>query len=107
MSERPVRTIAQIATAVDCSYDRADALVFWLWTRGLVEPVGAGYRRSIAAEQCYPVLEPDEVRRRQAARRLEAGRPGQCFYCARSFGGSGCCSAECEEAMTSMREEAA
>jgi hypothetical protein len=110
VSERPVRTVAQISQAVGCGFGRANDLLFALELMGLAEPAGAGYRRSTAAEQHYPVLTPAEVKRRQVTRRQEAYTPGQCVWCGRVYAptstNEGICSAKCSEEFQEMREAA-
>lgn len=111
MSDRPVRTVAQVAAAVDVGFERAEELLLVLELMGHAEQAGAGYRRTRAAELMYPVLSEDEIKRRQVARRQADRKPGQCVYCARLYVptpslGRGLCSKRCEAEFDEMREAA-
>jgi len=87
MTERPVRTAAQISKAVGCTYARAEILLTLLRLRGLAEPAGSGYRRTADAEARYAVLEPAEVKSRQILRRIEANELDVCVFCGRDCDG--------------------
>lgn len=111
MSERPVRTVSQVARAADVGDDRAAELLLILELMGLAEPHGSGYRRTRAAELQYPVLDEAEVRRRQVARRQANPEPGHCIVCAKPYSPSprlrsGFCSRACGAELRAMREVA-
>lgn len=54
MSERPVRNVAQVATALEVDTDRAEFLLFMLETMGIAERFGPGYQATAHAWATYP-----------------------------------------------------
>lgn len=112
---RPIRTIAQISTAADVSYERAEELLLILELMDIAEQYGSGYRRTLTAESRYPVLDEREVKRRQVARRLDNRKPGQCAFCGQPYApgttpqsprSRGFCTRTCQDEFHAMREVA-
>lgn len=60
MSERPIRSAAQVAAATGIRDERAEELLFALWVLRLVEPVGGGYRATETAWATYPRPKPKQ-----------------------------------------------